>query len=96
MASLARISMLIEEPALHRVANQSERCLEVLARRCKPSASKLKLAQRTGIEGIGSQTLAVGDRADLFEPTLAPSICATAMARLSATIGEGRIVIKVS
>jgi hypothetical protein len=66
MASLACISTLIEEPALHPVVNQSERCLEVLARRRMPFASKLKLAQRTGVERIGSEALAVGDRANLF------------------------------
>lgn len=55
MASLACISTLIEEPALHQVANQSERCLEVLARRRMPFASKLELGQRTGVERISSE-----------------------------------------
>src|SRR5271168_625097 len=70
VASFARAEAAIEEPALHRVARQCERCSEVLARRLVPPAAKLELADRRGIERICGKAIAVGDRADLFEPTL--------------------------
>ena len=70
IASIARPHALIEESALHRIARQSERCAEVLARGLVPPAAKLKLAQCRGVERICGKGVAVDNRADLFEPTL--------------------------
>lgn len=95
-AAFARVHALLEGSPLHGVARQRERCSEVLARGLAPSAAKLKLTERRVVERIGGDAIAVGDRMDLFEPALGTSCCATAMARLSATTGEGRMVISVS
>jgi len=69
-AALARANASIEETALHRVARQSERRPEVLARGLIPAAAKLELAERRRVERICSEAIAVGNGADRFEPTL--------------------------
>jgi len=49
-------------------------CSEVLARGLVPPAAQLKLAKRRRVEGIRGEAIAVGNGADLFEPTLGPLI----------------------
>lgn len=61
IASFARADAPIEEPALHWVTRQSERCSEVLARGLVPPASKLELAKRRGVEGICGEAIAVAN-----------------------------------
>ena len=60
-ASFARVDAPIEKPALHRVARQSERCSEMLARGLVPSAAKLELAERRGVEWILGEAIAVAN-----------------------------------
>jgi hypothetical protein len=48
------------------------------------------------VERLPDEVAGVSDGADFFEPRSGPLSCATAMVRLSATIGEGRIVINLS
>jgi hypothetical protein len=66
---------------------------KVLARGIAPPAAKLKLVKRRGTDMRRARSVI-----ELISssPRSAPSFCATAMARSSATIGEGRIVINVS
>ena len=68
IASFARADALVEESALHRVARQSERCSEVLARRLVPPTPKLKLAERGVVERIAREAIRVSDSMYLFEP----------------------------
>jgi hypothetical protein len=59
--SFARANAPIEEPTLHRVARQSQRCSEMLARGVVPSAAKLELAERRGVEWILGEAIAVAN-----------------------------------
>src|SRR5260370_15368434 len=70
IAAFARDNALIEELAFHWVACAGERFSEVRARNLVPAASKLKLAKGGEVERIRGEAIAVGNRADLFEPTL--------------------------
>jgi len=72
--AFARANAPIEEAALHRVARECDGCSEVLARGLVPPAAQLKLAKRRRVEGIRGEAIAVGNGADLFEPTLGPLI----------------------
>src|SRR5882672_813788 len=56
---------LLEKPALHPVPRR----LEVLPRAGTMTAAQLELPQRSGIERIVGQPIAVGDRAKLLEPS---------------------------
>src|SRR6516165_10131047 len=70
VASFACAKAPIKEPPFHRVARQSERRAEMLARRLASPTAQLKLAECSGVEGIGGESITVGDGEDLFEPTL--------------------------
>ena len=63
----AHPNTLVEEPALHGVARQSERRSEVLPRSLVPPAAKFHFAKRRVIEGICGEPLDVRNRPDLFE-----------------------------
>jgi len=92
-AWFARAEAAIEEPALHRVARQCERCSEVLARGVVPPTAKFELADRRGKAGYAARRSQSVIKRISSSPRSGPSFCATAMARLSATIGDGRMVI---
>src|SRR5207249_3332268 len=63
-----------EETPFHRVAGQSERFVEVLERGFVPSTPKLELTEGRRIKRICGETIAVANRADLFEPASLASI----------------------
>src|SRR5262249_51058046 len=69
-SAAARAHAPLEEPSLHGVTRERERGSEVRARNFVPPAAQLELAERREVERIGGEAIAVGDRADRFEPAL--------------------------
>ena len=79
-----------EEASLRFVAREAERRLEVRARDAAPAAAKLELAERRSVEWIVARRSTLGDRARSPRGRCSgPSRCAIAIARFSATTGEG-------
>jgi hypothetical protein len=60
----------MEELAFHRIARQSQRRAEVLARNVMAPTAQLKLAKGRRVKWVASKTIAILDRLDRFEPTL--------------------------
>ena len=77
---------------LHGVACHRERSLEVFPRRALVAVPEFEFTQRRVVEGIRGQSLAV-DGANFFEAALRAIFSAMAIARLRATIGEGRMAM---
>src|SRR5262249_6154638 len=65
--AFTRTDALLDEAALHGVARQVERLVEMLARDLGSPAVKFELAERRMIERIGGKAIAVGDSMNLFE-----------------------------
>ena len=60
---------LLEEPSLHGIAGDGQRCSEMLIRGFASTAAKLEIAQRGEVKRIGGQSIRPGNGVNLFEPT---------------------------
>ena len=72
--AFARAHALLDELSLHGIAREVERRSEVLAGDFISPAVKFEFAQRGVEERVGGEAIAVGDGANLFEPTLGPFV----------------------
>ena len=69
IAPLACANALMEESAFHRIACQRQSRAEVLARDFVAPTAQLKLTKGRRVIWITSETVAILDRVDRFEPT---------------------------